>query len=395
MSRIVVTGMGIISAIGNNVAENRDSLLKGITGISCLGAFPSKYAGILPCGEIKETTACLQERANTTDRGLTRTTLMAALAFKEAVSDAGLSAEELGSTQTALIGATTVGGMCLTDELYKDAHEPTRGSVYLSTYDCGAAAIYLQEKYKLSGIISTINTACSSSANAILFGARLLQSGKANIAIVGGVDSLSKFTLNGFNALHILSKEICKPFDRDRSGLNLGEGAAFLVLEKAPDNAGKKVYATLNGYGNSNDAYHPSSLSENGEGPYLSMLQALSRAGLTAGDINFVNAHGTGTENNDFSESKAMIRLFDQVPAFCSTKGYTGHTLGAAGALEAVYGALSLFHQEAYPNLHFQMPMVDTGLKPQTSYQKMPIGHLMSNSFGFGGNCTSLVFSKA
>ena len=210
--------------------------------------------------------------------------------------------------------------MCLTDELYHDANKHEQGSEYLGSYDCSAVTLSIQAHYKMQGQAGTINTACSSSANAIMYGARLIQNGIAKRAIVGGVDSLAKFTLNGFNALHILSHELCKPFDKDRQGLNLGEGAAFLILEKEEDVGGKNIHARLSGYSNTNDAYHPSSLSPDGEGPYLAMKIALESAGLLPQEIDFINTHGTGTENNDEVESKAMIKILDIVPTFGSTK---------------------------------------------------------------------------
>jgi 3-oxoacyl-(acyl-carrier-protein) synthase len=194
--------------------------------------------------------------------------------------------------------------------------------------------------------------------------------------------------------LNILSSRPCTPFDRDRTGLNLGEGAAFLVLEREEDVIGKKIFAYLAGFGNKNDAYHPSSNSPEGLGPYLSMKEALENSGLNASDINHINAHGTGTENNDETESRAMIRLFDKVPSFSSTKSFTGHTLGAAGAIEAVYAILNLMHQEVYPSLLFQNPIPETGLVPVRHFAKQDILHVMSNSFGFGGNCSTLIFSK-
>jgi len=255
--------------------------------------------------------------------------------------------------------------------------------------------MYLQDRYTMQGFATTINTACSSSANAIQFGARLVRNGRARRAIVGGTDSLAKFTINGFNALQILSTGNCRPFDRDRSGLNLGEGAAFLVLEGEDALAsGKKIYAELTGYCNTNDAFHPSALSAEGDGPFLAMKGALLSAGLNARQIDFINTHGTATENNDQAESRAMVRLFGEPPPFTSTKSYTGHTLGAAGAIEAVYSALSLQHQEMYASLNFEQPIPGIGLRPVRAYRAYPLQHVMSNSFGFGGNCTSLIFSK-
>lgn len=396
MSRIFVTGIGVISAIGNSLAQNRVSLAEGKCGIShSLDLFPSKYAGVLPFGTIHISNDDLQKKFNAWEPGVTRTSLLALHAFEEAIKDSGMGPELLNSVDTALIGASTVGGMCLTDELYRDANTMEDGSPYLSSYDNASVTLYLQKRYNINGICNTINTACSSSANAIMYGANLLKNGFAKRAIVGGADSLAKFTINGFNSLHILSSEICRPFDEQRSGLNLGEGAAFLVLEKEEDIADKKIYAELTGYCNTNDAFHPSSLSENGDGPYLSMKGALDSAKLTIGKIGFINAHGTGTENNDEVESIAMIRLFETPPAFTSTKSNTGHTLGAAGAIEAVYSILNLTEQEVYPGLNFGKSIAKTGLQPVLQYKKMELQHIMSNSFGFGGNCSSLIFSKA
>lgn len=385
--------MGIISAIGNSVTENRTALTNGKCGIGPLQLFTSRYASLLPFGEINESNDALKEKLKADEPGLTRTSLLALHAFEEAVRDAQLAPQEITDFDTALIGASTVGGMCLTDQLYHDANRTSQGSEYLSSYDCASVNIYLQQRYGINGIVNTINTACSSSANAILYGARLIKKGLAKRAIVGGTDSLAKFTINGFNALHILSPEKCRPFDEQRKGLNLGEGAAFIVLEKEEVTTGKKIYAELTGYCNANDGFHPSSLSDEGIGPMLSMQGALHTAGIAPGDISFINAHGTGTENNDLSESRAMLQLFEQVPAFTSTKSNTGHTLGAAGAVEAVYSILNLVYQEVYGTLNFNEPIAATGLQPVLTYNKQPLKHVMSNSFGFGGNCTSLIFS--
>ena len=387
--------MGVISAIGNSVAENHQALAAGTCGIqNKLDLFPSKYAGVLPFGQVEISSETLQKKLQITEAGVTRTTMLAMHAFTEAVTNSAISPADISSSETALVTATTVGGMCLTDELYNDANKNQDGSEYTASYDCASVSMYIQKRYSMNGIINSINTACSSSANAIMYGAMLIKNGFAKRAIVGGTDSLAKFTINGFNALHILSADKCTPFDENRKGLNLGEGAAFLVLEKEEDINGKKVYAELSGYCNTNDAYHPSSLSEQGDGPFLSMQGALQLAKLTPGEINFINAHGTGTENNDEVESRAMIRLFDNPPAFASTKANIGHTLGAAGAIEAVYSILSLMHQDIYPNLHFKNTIRATGLTPLQEYKKMPVNHVMSNSFGFGGNCSSLIFSK-
>ena len=395
MSRIIITGMGLISAIGDSVGENRDSLQFERSGIGHIQFYQTAYAGKLPTAEVRHSTEELNKKLfGKPNPSITRTSLLAIHAADEAIRDSGLSADEISSTETALVGATTVGGMCLTDEIYHDALAKDHGTPYLSSYDYASVSMALQERYGMMGEVSTINTACSSSANSILFGARLIQHGFAKRAIVGGAESLAKFTINGFNALNILSSKPCAPFDRDRNGLNLGEGAAFLVLEREEDCKGKKNYALLTGFGNKNDAYHPSSNSPEGYGPFLSMKEAMEASGLRSEDISYINAHGTGTENNDETESRAMLRLFEKVPAFSSTKSYTGHTLGAAGAIEAVYSILSLVHQEIYPSLSFKNPIVETGLIPVQRYARQEIKNVMSNSFGFGGNCSTLIFSK-
>jgi 3-oxoacyl-(acyl-carrier-protein) synthase len=386
--------MGIISPIGFTVEENHQSLIAGKCGISHVELFDTKYASLLPFGEIKISNEALKEKLNAKEKSITRTTLLSLHAFQEALRDAGLDSRQIASPDTALIGANTVGGMCLTDELYHDANKKSGGSEYVTAYDFGSVNIYLQHRYGISGIVNTINTACSSSANAVMYGARLIQHGFATRAIVGGVDALAKFTINGFNSLNILSPRPCAPFDKNRTGLNLGEGAAFLVLENESAAKGKKIYAELSGYSNTNDAFHPSSLSDNGDGPFLSMQRALENANLQPTEIDFINAHGTGTENNDLVESKAMLRLFDMPPPFASTKSNTGHTLGAAGAVEAVFSVLNITHQEIYASLNFEQPIAETALTPVLRYEKKIIRHVMSNSFGFGGNCSSLIFSK-
>ncbi len=395
MSKVFVTGIGLISSLGDSVESNRTALLNGLCGLSSLDLFESKYASLLPFGEIKISTERLKELLGITNSGVTRTSLLALHACKDAIQDSKLSTSELKSQRTAIVAANTVGGMCLTDELHRDANRKDSGSAFLSSYDAGSVTIFLQNYFGILGIGNTINTACSSSANVLMHGARLIKNGLADRVIVGGVDSLAKFTINGFNSLHILSNELCTPFDRDRNGLNLGEGAAFLILEKEEACAKKKVYAELSGYCNANDAFHPSSLSDDGTGPFNSMQGALRIAKLEPNQIGYINAHGTATENNDLVESTAMIRLFGKVPPFASTKSYTGHTLGAAGSMEAVFSILSLMYGELYPVLRFKNPIEKTGLTPLQIVTNSDPKHVMSNSFGFGGNCTSLIFSKA
>ena len=395
MAKVFVTGMGVVSSLGMNVSENLSALRQGVSGIAKATYFKSGYTAVLTFGEVKASNEALKERAEVDDpTGFTRTCLLACTAFKEAVSDAGLTSDELTSFDTALISASTVGGMCLTDQLYEDANLHSEGSEFLEAYGCGAHLLKLVQLHGINGFTDTINTACSSSANAILLGTRLIKSGRATRVIVGGVDSLAKYTVNGFNALKILSETNCRPFDRNRAGLNLGEASAYLVLESEAVLGTKRAYAEVAGYGNANDAYHPSAMSDEAVGPVRSMKEALDAAGIRPSQVGYINAHGTGTENNDRSELYGIRQLFDPIPPYSSTKSFTGHTLGAAGALEAVYSILAIVHSELYPSLNVIEPMDPEVPAPILAYRpNVPVSYVLSNSFGFGGNCTSLVFA--
>jgi len=214
--------------------------------------------------------------------------------------------------------------------------------------------------------------------------------------VVGGADCLSKFTINGFKTLMILSDTFSAPFDENRKGLNLGEAAAFLVLEsdEVVAKQNKKVLAYVKGYGNANDAFHQTASSDNGDGATLAMKKALQIADFKAEDIDYINVHGTATGNNDLSEGRAIIRVFgENVPEFSSTKACTGHTLAAAGAIEAVYSILAIQNNVIYPNLNFKTQMKEFNISPQLKLKDKEINTVLSNSLGFGGNCSTVIFS--
>lgn len=395
--RVVVTGMGIISAIGSGTEACLSALRAGESGIRTAQFVDTRYALEIPMGEVAQSTEELLELSKPKFReGITRTELLAYAAFLEAVHSASLSTEILSDPHTALISATTVGGMVQAQALYNDAHALSEASPYKNSYRSGAHTLCMANEFELTGYTDTINTACSSSANAIMLGARLLRSGRAKRAIVGGTDSLSKYTVNGFNSLQILSSEPTRPFDANRKGLSLGEGAAYLVLEPEENLNGRTALATVSGYANRNDAHHPSSMSPDGVGVIGAMTGALHVAGLQPSAIGHINAHGTGTQNNDHTELYGLEQIFGQVPPFISTKSYTGHTLAAAGAIEAVFSILSLQHDEIWPSLRFAEAMSGFSHTPNTAQIKgLGLKHVMSNSFGFGGNCSSIIFSKA
>ncbi len=323
-----------------------------------------------------------------------RTSLLSLYAVNECLQDFPYHDD----IRLGFASATTVGGMPLSESFFKDYVPYKTGRKRDIIYHTCGSATELTAKYlpPLS-YITTINTACSSSANAMITAARKIKQGQMDAAIAGGSDALCWFTINGFNSLMILDSELCRPFDQSRAGLNLGEGAGYVLLvsEELADRLSLNPLAELCGYGNSNDAFHATALSESGEGPFLAMSQALNQAQLLPGQIDYINLHGTGTQNNDLAEGNAIKRLFgEKYPALSSTKAYTGHTLGASGGIEAVYSVLSIQQQLVFPNLRFANPMLETQIIPVQQVESKQIDYVMSNSFGFGGNCSSLIFAK-
>lgn len=390
--------MGIISAIGDTVEENFRSLAELKPGISRIENLDTVHKDVIWVGEIKKTNQDLAKYLNLEEgNNFTRTAMLGAMAARQAVENAGIT--DIGEWKTGLVSATSVGGMDTTERYFREYLEEEPVRKYILSHDPGDSTHKIADALGIhGGFITTISTACSSAANAIMLGARLILSGELDRVVVGGTDALAKFTINGFKTLMILSDSPNTPFDGDRKGLNLGEAAAYLVLEseEAIKAGNKKILAWLSGFGNANDAYHQTASSENGEGATLAMEKALRVAGLAPGDIDYINVHGTATGNNDLSEGRALINIFgDRVPDFSSTKPYTGHTLAAAGAIEAVYSILSLQHGMIWPNLNFRNPMPEFDLVPVTRLQKMEIRHVLSNSFGFGGNCSTLLFTAA
>ena len=392
---VVVTGIGIISSIGNNLDETYDSLIHKKIGIGSIDILETNRKDEFLLGEIKLTHNELIKAAGVDGSSAwTRTALIGIIAAKQAIADSGIDV----SKNTALISASTVGGMDRSELYYKDFLTEAKHKKYIDTHHAGSSTEMIAEQCGVNGLITTISTACSSSLNSIMFGSRLIKTGSTKTAIVGGTDALSKFTLNGFNTLMILDKELCRPFDATRAGLNLGEGAAYFILEEKESAiaSGKKIYAEVAGYANANDAHHQTASSENGEGPYLAMQNALQSANIQPSDIDYINAHGTGTGNNDLTEGFAIKRLFgDAIPLFSSTKEYTGHTLGAAGIIESVIAVLSLNNNVVFPNINFKNSIEEINIQPVTKLTKIEnLKYVLTNSFGFGGNDSSVVFSS-
>jgi 3-oxoacyl-(acyl-carrier-protein) synthase len=395
-SAVHVTGAGVISAIGNSWSENFFALQNDMTGIADMLVLDSVYRNTLPVGEVKLTNEELAYRTGAS-RYLTRTALLGIHAAKEAYLDCGI--HNMKFWRVGLISGTTVGGMDKTEKFFPPfVQDPSKGRLRdVARHECGKVTEAIADALEITDFVSTINTACSSSVNAIMYGARLIEHNQLDVVFAGGSDALTLFTLNGFNSLMILDHERCRPFDAHRKGLNLGEGAGFVVLvsDRVMEEENLKPFARVAGYGNTNDAFHQTASSPEGRGSFNAMSSALTLAKLHPSDIDYINLHGTGTQNNDLSEGKALMRLFGSaLPRFSSTKGFTGHTLGACGGIEAVYSLMSIKHQAVFSNLRFSTPMEEAELSPQTAFESAPIKHVMSNSFGFGGNCSSIIFSS-
>lgn len=389
---ISVTGLGIICSIGNDADSVLDSLRKKESGVGSMNYLHSKHS-YLPVGEVQLSNDQMKDILGIEDETpMSRTTLMGAIAIRQALNHAGISVEELNGKRVALISGTTVGGMDLTENYYEQMKTDDSLLYLPKSNECGKST---EEMAEIVGLVNaqtcTISTACSSALNSIILGSEMLKRNEVDVVIAGGSEALSRFHLNGFNTLMILDKEQCRPFDDTRAGLNLGEGAAFVVLEKNSD----KSLAFVAGYGNRCDAFHQTASSDNGEGAYLAMKDALEMAHLKPEDIQYVNAHGTGTPNNDITESQALIRIFgEDMPEISSTKAFTGHTTSASGSIEAVICILAIQNNFTPANLGWKNK-IEGGIVPTLGNDNIVLENVICNSFGFGGNDSSMVISKS
>ncbi len=391
---IAITGTGIVSAIGLNKEEVLHSLLAEKSGIGEMKHLQSTHHE-LPVGEVDLSNEQMMTMLSLpADKLVSRTALLGMLAVSQAIEEARL--QKQAPLRIWLVSGTTVGGMDMTERYFSQLDKIENREI-LDIHDCGSCTRQMAEYFDLFDEMTTLSTACSSAANAILLGARMIQAGEADIVVAGGTEALSKFHLNGFNSLMILDKDRCRPFDATRAGLNLGEGAAFVVLEsdQLARQRGVVPLVYLAGYGNACDAFHQTASSANGEGAYLAMKQALEMAHIAPEDIQYVNAHGTGTPNNDESESVALKRLFgDRMPRISSTKSFTGHTTSASGSIETVISILAMQHHFVPANLGWKNQMPE-GITPSLGEQNLFMENVLCNSFGFGGNDTALLLSSS
>ena len=388
--KVVITGMGVVSALGVGVKANGIALMQGISGIRGARYLPTEHREF-PVGEVQLSSEELRQMLELPDGRLySRTHLFGAAALREALSMANL----LEHKGLALISGTTVGGMDVTESLFPNPLPKGQPDVH----DCGASTNDIADSCGDFDYTSTVSTACSSAMNALIMGKLLIENSERDIVVAGGSEALSKFHLNGFKSLMILDRERCRPFDKTRAGLNLGEGAAFLVLESEESalKRGAQILGVLSGAGNACDAHHQTASSDNGEGACRAMTQALSNAGLLSANIDYVNAHGTGTPNNDASESAALKRVFGaQLPPVSSTKSYTGHTTSASGSIEAAFCLMALWNGFIPVQPEFENPD-EQCIIPVSGSEALSVDlhHVMCNAFGFGGNDSSIILSR-
>ena len=368
--RAYVSGMGIISPLGNGLPETTDSIRKGRKGLRPLRLFPTSNNRASPVGEITESIEALS---------VPRTHQIARIAAAQAMA-------KCRKPPDAVVMGTTTGGMLTTETYLK---EKKRDPALYRYHSLGSVAEDIALRYQCTGPVITVSTACSSGAVAIKVALEMLRSGRATRVLVGGADSLCRLTYYGFNALQLIDPEGARPLDRDRRGMSVAEGAAMLLLSTdEPDD----VIAEVLGAGLSCDAYHPAAPDPQGKGALTAMLLAIQDAGISVSDVDYINLHGTGTLDNDLSEARAVNTLFArQRPLLSSVKGAFGHSLGAAGAIEAIVSAISISEHMVPANTGCKCPDPELNLDPVNRPSRKPISTVLSNSFGFGGNNACVV----
>ena len=398
---VIVTGMGIVCAIGEDKDSFWHALSKARCGIGTVDLFDvSGYRSRIG-GQVKNVDFFTRLSARECRR-LGRCGMLGLWAAQEALTEAKIMEQDLPPERIAVVMGAGAGGVFEAERYRRQLYEGKlrlRPSLLMPFPACNLTDA-IANFYGFRGPRSTIATACSSSATAIGYGADLIRSGQADVVIAGGAESLSELTFSGFNALRSVDRSTCRPFDKHREGLVLGECGSILVLEsrRRAEAHGISGYAQVLGYGICADAYHMTSPDPQGDGAERSMANALKSAGVSPEAVDYINAHGTGTPINDRVETIAIKRFFgkksESIPV-SSVKSALGHCLGAAGAVEAVATILALYHGVLPPTLNYQEPDPDCDLDYVPNEVRVAdIQVALSNSFAFGGNNTTLVFRK-
>ncbi|MDI7259753.1 MAG: beta-ketoacyl-[acyl-carrier-protein] synthase family protein [Thermodesulfobacteriota bacterium] len=397
-NRVAIAGLGIFCSIGKNVEEFLQSLKEGKSGIGAITLFDtSKYPSKIGA-EIRD-----YRREDWFEKKelkkLSRTDQLCLIAAEEAVKSSGVhsySSEEVGVCLGAGAGGMFEAETYHREILLKGKSRPSLLLPFIPSYTTSRIA----ERFGFSGPKATVTTACSSSATSIGYGADLIRTGKCQAVLCGGSDALSELTFGGFNSLRAMDPSPCKPFDKRRAGMSLGEGAAILILESLEGamKRGAKVYAEFLGYGIGGEAHHITAPEPNGVVEARVMKEAMEEGGIYPDQVDHINAHGTGTPLNDKVETLAIKRAFGEKAyslPISSIKSMVGHCLGSAGAIEAVASVLSIVDGFIPSTINYQEGDEDCDLDyVRGKAREMDVRVVLSNSFAFGGNCTTLVFGK-
>ena len=392
MKPVAVTDYTVASAIGIGRDATLSSLQAGRTGLEPRGfetAVLQTWLGEVPGVDDRPLPASLS-RYECRNNRLAWLGLQAD-GFADRVQEAR---GRVGAARVGVFLGTSTSGILSTEQAYR-RRDPATGALpgidYAGTQSTGSLAAFVRDALGLAGPAFAISTACSSAAKAVAAGARMLALGLIDTAVVGGVDSFCMTTLHGFDSLELLSPDICRPWDAHRRGLSLGEGAAYALLERSH----RAPRGWLLGTGETSDGFHMSSPHPEGAGAVGAMRAALAAAGRAPAEIDYLNLHGTGTGSNDAAEDAAVRKVFGAALPCSSTKGATGHTLGAAGGVEAAIVLLALEHGLMPGGLHRTTPDPALGVRYLDAPVDAPIEIAASNSFGFGGSNICLVFGKA
>lgn len=399
LKRVAITGLGIITSIGEDVPAFKKSLFSGTCGIGPVTLFDTTGFSCHSAGEVRGRDLKASFKPHEIKR-ISRCDLLGLIAVEEALVDSGLNIKKIPKERVSVTLGGGAGGM-LSWESYRRAvwlrRTVTRPSRLLASAPCTLTDL-IAARYGFSGLRATVCTACSSSATSIGYGYDLIRSGDQDVIVAGGSESLSELTFAGFHALRLMDEEYCRPFDRNRQGLSLGEGSAILILEDydRAEQRGATIYAEILGYATNSDAVHITSPDAGGMGRV--MTRAIEYAGVAPEEVDYINAHGTATPLNDQMETQAIKNVFGQHAAMVtisSTKSMVGHCLGASGAIECLATVLALYEQTVPPTIHYEIPDPDCDLDyvPNVS-RKQDIHIAVTNSFAFGGNNSALVLRR-
>ena len=390
-ARVAVVAAGIVSPLGFGMAETLASLQEGRDCVTPVNAFPVERCRCQTAGQVPDARLAEANEFHGHPERLHRVAQMMILALKEALTRAGSFHPEL------TVMGTTSGGMTFGEQYYRGLRANTaparHAPTLIANYTPQKPVMDAQEAFGISAPCQVIANACASGTNALGHAFECIRSGRYQRVLAGGYDAISELVFVGFDSLQASTPDRCRPFDRERTGMVLGEGAAILALEnlESAQKRGANILAEVVGYGISTDNHHLTQPNPSGSGPRQAMEGALQSAGVSAAEIDYINAHGTATPFNDSAEGKAISELFDRV-AVSSTKGMMGHSLGAAGAIEAIISLLALQHQLLPPNINFRQGDADLDLNIVANTAKPGrVQTVLSNSFGFGGTNASII----